>query len=66
MPGVDSGARVELHDVSADVAHPNRYLVAFIGGLGLADESVNLFHNKRRQNTENVCVERRKRSVSAK
>ena len=26
------------------MAYPNRYLVAFVGGLGLADESVNLFH----------------------
>jgi hypothetical protein len=32
VPGVDSGARVELHDVSSD--DPNRYLAAFVGGLG--------------------------------
>ena len=41
------------------MAYRNQYLAAFLGGLGPADESVNLFHSKRRQNTEKVCVETR-------
>ena len=43
------------------MAYPNRYLAWFVGGLSLADESVDVFHSKRGQNTENVWVERRKR-----
>ena len=39
------------------MAYPNRYLAAFVGSLSLADESMYLFHKKRRQDTENVCVE---------
>ena len=43
------------------MAYPNRYLAVFVGGLGLADESVNLSHSERRQNTENVCREEEER-----
>jgi hypothetical protein len=37
------------------MAYPNRYLAALVGGLGLADESVNFIsQRKAKKNTENV------------
>ena len=38
MLGVDSGARVELHDVSADDGISDWYLAVFVDGLDLTSQ----------------------------